>query len=62
MITLKLSSVKAHPMEVFKALVDRQAEIDWALKEEKIELPKYTKPPKVPFTAGTYNLLKQLLP
>ncbi len=48
-----------------QAIKDRVAIEDryfWALKEEKIELPKYTKPPKVPFTAGTYNLLKQLLP
>lgn len=47
MITIKLSSVNAHPKEIFKALEDRRAEIEWALKEEKVVLPKYEKPPKI---------------
>lgn len=62
MITIKLSSVKAHPREIFKAIEDRRAEIEWAKKEEKIVLPKYEKPKKVKLTAGVYNMVRQLLP
>lgn len=58
MITIKLSSVKAHPREIFKAIEDRRAEIEWAQKEEKIVLPKYEKPPKIKLTAGVYNMVK----
>lgn len=58
MITIKLSSVKAHPREIFKVLVDREAEIDWSLKEEKVVLPKYEKPPRIKLTAGVWNMVR----
>lgn len=61
MVTIKLSSVKAHPREIFKALVDREAKINWALKEEKIELPRYVKPIKVEYNAGVWNFVKGIL-
>ena len=50
---------------VQQAIKDRVAIEDryfWALKEEKIELPKYVKPERLPFTAGVYNMVRQLLP
>lgn len=34
---------------------------NWALKEEKIELPKYVKPKKVEYNAGVWNFVKGIL-
>jgi len=58
MITIKLSSVNAHPREVFKVLEDRRAEIEWALKKEKIVLPKYQKSTTPKLTVGVWNMVR----
>ncbi len=43
MISIKLSGVDAHPGEIFQALENRKAEIEWAQKNEQTPLPEYQK-------------------
>lgn len=61
MINIKLSSINAHPSEIFKALEDRRAEIEWGNSENDEYIPKYEKPTKVKFTAGIYNFIRGVL-
>lgn len=51
-----------HPREVFKALVNAEAEIEYARNYKPVPLPKYTKPPKAKRgVVGWYNLIAGVL-
>ena len=39
MITLKFSSIDAHPKEIFKVFADRKAEIEWAKNSPSPSIP-----------------------
>jgi len=46
---------------IIKNRVNREAEVEWS-KNQTIESPKFTKPERVPLSAGVYNLVRQMLP
>ena len=50
-----------HPRDIFKWQADLEAEIEHR-NDPRPPLPKYEKPPKLPFSAGIYNLVRQMLP
>lgn len=60
MITIQISSVNAHPMEVFKAIENRRADIEWA-KQPPLPLPKYQEVKIIRNNPGMWNFIATML-
>lgn len=59
---MKFNSKNFSIQDVIQKRVNQEAEQEHAVMNTNIDLPLYEKPKVVPFSAGVYNLIKNLIP